>query len=143
MNPSTQRTQRLPAKNAKPFRHPAAIMLIAGIACAGCHPAPPRNTSRAMAAEQEERPAKSIAPLPKELKKNVAENMLLPEIEHLLGPSHETFGSGIAYCVWYFDDHTCLVVTSLEKEPFIWLACAPGEFSLDLLKRERMKAPAQ
>ena len=143
MNPSTQRTQRFHAKNAKPFRLPAACMLIAGMACAGCHPALPRNTSQASAAEPEECPARSIAPLPNDLKKNVAGSMPLPEIERMLGPSHETFGSGIAYCVWYFDDHTCLVVPSLEGEPYIWLACDPGGFTIELLKRERMKAPAQ
>lgn len=80
--------------------------------------------------------------MPNDLKKNVVESMTLPEIERLLGPSHETFGFGIAYHVWYFDDHTCLVMTSLEKEPFIWLPCGPGEFSFDLLKQERMKTPA-
>lgn len=57
-----------------------------------------------------------IIPLPKEMKKLIAEHKTYLEVVAVLGPCHESFGSGIGRELWYFDDHTCLILSRYEEE---------------------------
>jgi len=84
-------------------------------------------------------PTKFITPLSIDLKKKVSEEMTLSELEQLLGPNHEVYGSGVSYFLWYFDDTTCLALFytgsqhDAEKK-FFWLPCEAGKFKINMIK---------
>ena len=121
-------------------------LLVFGFACVG-YPKSPQISLLPIVSEQEELTARCITPLPKNLKNNVVESMTRDEITSILGAEHESFGSGVSYLVWYFDDHTCLTIFYLnalhdsEKE-FFWLPCEPGKWTFDILPwHQKSKGP--
>lgn len=78
-------------------------------------------------------------PLPSHFKEKLKKEMTLTQIEDVLGPYQEVYGSGVSWLVWYFDDDFCLVIfytgqKNDSKKKWFWYKCKPGEFNLNVLK---------
>ena len=71
-----------------------------------------------------------INPIDENKKSDIITGMKMSDLKRLLGSYHEITGSGVARCVWYFNDKTCLVVTygeSLNEGSFRFYPCEFGD----------------
>ncbi len=103
-----------------------------------------KNLCYSMNAEVDKMNTVKVKPLPSKLKEILKREMTLKEmtfkeIEDIIGPCHDVFGSGVSWLVWYFDDDTCLVIFCAGKrydkaKEWFWYKCKPGEFNMNVLK---------
>ena len=87
-----------------------------------------------------------VKPLPSKLKGILKKEMTLNEVENIIGPCHDVFGSGVSWFVWYFDDDSCLVIFYAGKEgesrkEWYWYKSKPGGFSMNVSKDKSKLLP--